>query len=95
MPEQLNLKLRDGKYMILHTEESIQKPRRQKRLVFGNESFSSEMVFAMLDYTRASISAYLHKFTLLRILDCYKEDVNHYHFLVNPVEHPQLFTEVA
>ena len=62
---------------------------------FGNESFSSEMVIATLDYAKPSIHAYLHQFTLLRILDYDKEDVNHYHFLVNPVEHPQFFTEVA
>ena len=35
------------------------------------------------------------QFTLLRILDCRKEDVNMYQFLVNPKEHPEVFEDVA
>lgn len=62
---------------------------------FGNEIFSAEMVVATLDYSDSHATAYLHKFTLLRILDRKKEDGNKYQFLVNPEEHPQLFTNVA
>ena len=54
-----------------------------------------EMVVATLDYSSSTASAYLHQFTLLRILDCRKEDVNMYQFLVNPKEHPEVFEDVA
>lgn len=62
---------------------------------FGEETFSLEMVVATLDYSSSTASAYLHQFTLLRILDCRKEDVNLYQFLVNPREHPEIFEEAA
>ena len=62
---------------------------------FGDSIFSTEMVVATLEYSDSHASAYLHKFTLLRILDCKKEDGNKYQFLVNPEEHPQLFTNAA
>ena len=41
------------------------------------------------------MSAYLHQFTLLKLLDCRKEDVFHYQFLVNPEQHPQYFDKAA
>ena len=62
---------------------------------FGEDTFSLEMVVATLDYSSSTASAYLHQFTLLRILDCRKEDVNLYQFLVNPKEHPEVFEEIA
>ena len=62
---------------------------------FGEETFSLEMVIATLDYSSSTASAYLHQFTLLRILDCRKEDVNLYQFLVNPREHPEIFEDAA
>ena len=62
---------------------------------FGDGTFSLEMVVATLDYSSSTASAYLHQFTLLRILDCRKEDVNLYQFLVNPREHPEVFEDVA
>ena len=67
----------------------------QKRFItemyetFGDDVFSTEMVIATLDYSGAHVSAYLHQFTLLRILDCRKEDVYRYQFLINPEEHPE------
>ena len=73
----------------------------QKRFItkmyesFGDEVFSSEMVVATLDYSGAKVSAYLHQFTLLKILDCRKEDGNQYQFLVNPAENPECFVEAA
>lgn len=64
---------------------------------FGEERFSSEMVIATLDYTKAHTCAILHQFTLLRILDCSTEspDKYTYQFLVNPRENPECFADVA
>ena len=62
---------------------------------FGDSIFSTEMVIATLDYSDSHVSAILHQFTLMKILDCHKEDVYKYQFLVNPEEHPQLFTNAA
>ena len=59
--------------------------------LFGDDVFSTSMAFATLDYTETHISAYLHQFTLLRILDCRKGDVFQYQFLVNPEENPEYF----
>lgn len=75
--------------------------RRQKKVfteiyeLFGDKPFSVEMVVATLDYSGSSMSAYLHQFTLLKLLDCRKEDVFHYQFLVNPEQHPQYFDKAA
>lgn len=72
--------------------------KRRARLMyetFGEDTFSLEMVVATLDYSSSTASACLHQFTLLRILDCRKEDVNLYQFLVNPKEHPEIFEDVA
>ena len=62
---------------------------------FGEDAFSLEMVVAVLDYSSSTASAYMHQFTLLKILDCRKEDVNMYQFRVNPKEHPEVFEDVA
>ena len=62
---------------------------------FGDDVFSSEMVVATLDYSGTHIKAWLHQFTLLRILDCRKEDVFRYQFLINPEENPEYFDIVA
>lgn len=73
----------------------------QKRFItemyetFGDDVFSTEMVIATLDYSGAHVSAYLHQFTLLKILDCRKEDVYRYQFLINPEEHPEYFEPAA
>ena len=73
----------------------------QKRFItemyetFGDDVFSTEMVIAALDYSGAHVSAYLHQFTLLKILDCRKEDVYRYQFLINPEEHPEYFEPAA
>ena len=72
--------------------------RRRARIMyesFGEDTFSLEMVVAVLDYSSSTASAYLHQFTLLKILDCRKEDVNMYQFRVNPKEHPEVFEDVA
>ena len=62
---------------------------------FGNEFFSSEMVIATLDYSSAHVCASLHQFTLLKILQCNKENNNTYQFIVNPKENPECFADVA
>ena len=73
----------------------------QKRFItemyesFGDDVFSTEMVIATLDYSGAHVSAYLHQFTLLKILDCRKEDVYRYQFLINPEEHLTDFDPAA
>ncbi len=63
--------------------------------LFGDDVFSTEMAIATLDYSDSHISAYLHQFTLLKILDCRKEDVYRYQFLVNPEQNPEYFDIAA
>ena len=58
---------------------------------FGNDVFSTEMVFATLDYSDSNISAYLHQFTLFKLIDCRKEDVFRYQCLINPTANPEYF----
>lgn len=63
---------------------------------FGTESFSREMLTATLDYSGTNVSAYLHKFTLLRILDCQKDGLLYlYQLRVNPEDHPECFDIAA
>ena len=76
--------------------DPVQKMRvRQMYDKFGDETFSLEMVVATLDYSSNKASACLHQFTLLRILDCRKEDQLLYQFIVNPKENPEIFSEAA
>ncbi len=96
-------KISTQRYAILRTLKSgpLSLSKGQRRFItemyesFGDDIFSTEMVIATLDYSGAHISAYLHQFTLLRILDCKKEDVYRYQFLINPEEHPECFDLVA
>ena len=91
------------RYVILRhlTTGALSRSNGQKRFItemyetFGDDVFSTEMVIATLDYSGAHVSAYLHQFTLLRILDCRKEDVYRYQFLINPEEHPEYFEPAA
>ena len=62
---------------------------------FGDDIFSTDMVVATLDYSGPHICGCLHQFTLLRILDCLKEDVYRYRFLVNPEDNPECFDKAA
>lgn len=64
---------------------------------FGDEIFSSEMVVATLDYAHSHVSAVLHQFTLMRILNCSSNAENKYsyQFCVNPRENPECFADVA
>ena len=87
--------LRDAKPCFEMLDTSQKKRARLMYDTFGEDTFSLDMVVATLDYSSSTASAYLHQFTLLRILDCRKEDVNLYQFLVNPKEHPEVFEPVA
>ena len=65
---------------------------------FGDGTFSREMVTASLDYSKAHACAMLHQFTLIRILDCRKDEekgVFVYQLRVNPEEHPECFVKAA
>lgn len=62
---------------------------------FGEGRFSAEMVLASLNYTDGTVWAYLHNFTLLKILDCQKDGVNQYQFRITPQEHPECFDITA
>jgi hypothetical protein len=87
--------LRDAKPCFEMLEPGQKKRAKMMYDAFGNGSFSLGMVVATLDYSSSTASAYLHQFTLLKILDCRKEDVNMYQFLVNPKEHPEIFEATA
>ena len=62
---------------------------------FGDDLFSLEMVVATLDYSSSHASAMLHQFTLLKVLECRREEVNRYQFLITPAMYPECFTEAA
>ncbi len=68
-------------------------PRKYVWMV--NALSASEMAIATLNYSETNIVAYLHQFTLLRILDCRKEDVYRYQLMVNPEENPECFENAA
>ena len=86
--------VRPGPPMLFPTQKEVASAIYQS---FGDETFSSEMVVATLDYTHAHVSAVLHTFTLLKILNCNcdGEDRYTYNFLVNPRENPECFAETA
>ena len=50
---------------------------------------------ATLDYSHSHACAILHELTLIRVIDCWKEDVNQYRLTVNPEQNPEYFAEVA
>ena len=52
---------------------------------------SPRWLIARLDYSGPNVSAYLHQFTMLRLIDCRKDDVNWYQFLVTPEQNPEYF----
>lgn len=62
---------------------------------FGSNFFSQKMVVAELSYSDNVTKAILHTFRLLRILDCRKDGINMYQFLVNPEENPECFWPAA
>ena len=62
---------------------------------FSDDIFSTDMVVATLDYSESYMVSCLHQFTLLRILDCRKEDIYRYRFLINPEDNPECFDIAA
>ena len=75
-------------------------PRQKRALTavyesFGDEAFTGEMFMATLDYSHSHACAILHELTLIRVIDCWKEDVNQYRLTVNPEQNPEYFAEVA
>lgn len=92
------------RYRILKSLKSGRKymSRHQKKFIsdvyesFGTESFSREMIIANLDYSGTNVSAYLHKFTLMRIMNCRRNGLLfQYQLLVNPKDHPECFADAA
>ena len=98
-------KVTSKKYTILRELKSETPPlsKAQKRIItnlydsFGEDIFSIEMVVATLEYSGSHASAVLHQFTLLKLIDCWTSDSNHYRyqFLVNPQDHPECFEQAA
>jgi len=75
-------------------------PRQKRALTamyesFGDEVFTGDMFMATLDYSHSHACAILHELTLIRVIDCWKEDVNQYRLTVNPEQNPEFFAEVA
>ena len=62
---------------------------------FGQDRFTNEMIVATLDYSSNKTYAALHEFVLIGIVDCRKEDMLTYQFLVTPEEHPECFGRAA
>ena len=58
---------------------------------FRSDTFTMEDAATALDFSRSSISQYLHQFVLLRILECTGKAFFTYRLLINPDEHPELF----
>lgn len=75
-------------------------PRQKRALTamyetFGDDVFTGDMFMASLDYSHSHACAVLHELTLIRVIDCWKEDVNQYRLTVNPEQNPEYFAEVA
>lgn len=77
-------------------EDSIKNTISTMYDIFGDSEFSQDMVVAKLDYSSGHISACLHKFTWLKILDCKKDNnKKSYQFIINPTDNPECFISVA
>ena len=65
--------------------------------LFGDTSFSAEMVIAELDYSHSHVTATLHRMSWLKVLDCKRGKDNRmtYQFLVTPEDHPECFGTAA
>ncbi len=59
---------------------------------FGEEVFSQEMIFAVVDYNSDYVCEGLRELTVFKVLDCKKEkNGRKYRFLVNPKDNPEYF----
>ena len=85
-------KVKEGPVALSYTQKKVVTETYKS---FGEESFSTEMVVATLDYSSNHVYSFLHNFTLLKILDCYKEGVYKYQFLINPEEYPEYFLKAS
>jgi DNA-binding IclR family transcriptional regulator len=65
--------------------------------IFGDGMFSAEMVVAQLDYSSAKASGMLHQFTMMKLLDCSKNEDKSYSYQlnVNPADNPECFAEAV
>ena len=65
--------------------------------LFGEDSFSTEMVVSRLDYSEGQASGILQQFTLLRLLDSTSgtDDTDYYKICVNPTDNPECFKKAA
>ena len=105
LAEQMGLveKIDENTFRILPEIKSLPDtlfPRQKRALTvmyesFGGEAFTGEMFMATLDYSHSHACAVLHELTLIRVIDCWKEDVNQYRLTVNPEQNPEFFAEVA
>ncbi len=105
LAEQIGLveKMNEDTYRILPEIKPMPDalfPRQKRALTamyesFGDEAFTGDMFMATLDYSHSHACAILHELTLIRVIDCWKEDVNQYRLTVNPEQNPEYFAEVA
>ena len=105
LAEQIGLveKIDENTYRILPEIKPLPDslfPRQKHALTvmyesFGDEAFTGDMFMATLDYSHSHACAILHELTLIRVIDCWKEDVNQYRLMVNPEENPEYFAAVA
>lgn len=65
--------------------------------LFGEDSFSTEMVVSRLDYSEGQASGILQQFTLLRLLDSTSraDNKDFYKLCENPTDNPECFKRTA
>ena len=65
--------------------------------VFGEESFSTEMVIAQLDYSEGQVTGILNQFTWMNLLNRTSDQENrdYYKLCVNPTDNPECFGNAA
>ena len=65
--------------------------------IFGESTFSPEMVIAELNYSSSHANATLHKLTRLKVLNCSIDENKRYtyQFAVTPEDHPVFFVKAA
>lgn len=102
LPEQMGIvkKLSPGVYRINQsiTEELPTLSGAQKAALstlyqcFGSETFTREDAMAAMDLGKSTVCSLLHQLSFLRVIDCQENDIFVYRLLVDPNEHPTLFT---
>ena len=85
----------------INTEVPLLKSHREALTaiyhLFGEDSFSAEMVIANLNYSASVISGMLHQFKWLKLVDYTTNEHNTYSYQlnVNPIDNPECFGEAA